>query len=112
MYNDGEGEEEGKALPNGGHGGTDEKDHEGGGEDVAKEEAKEESFGIGLVDFRGRAWSGGGARADGRGGCDYKEEGVEGHDDAHGSELEEDADGRGDAEGERVVVTGGFEEGD
>lgn len=51
----GEGEENGKALPDSSHGGTDEKDHEGGWEDIAEEEAKEEGFGIGLVDSRGGA---------------------------------------------------------
>jgi hypothetical protein len=108
VYKDGEGKEEGKALPGSGHGRTDEKDHKGGGEDVAEEEAKEEGFGVGLIDFRGR----GGTGPNGRGICDDEQEGVERHDDAHGGELEEDADGGGHVEGGRMAVAGSFEEGD
>ena len=69
VYKDGEGKEERKALPGSGHEGMDEKEHEGGGEDVAEQEAKEEGFGVGLVDFRG-------AGPNGRGVCDDEEEGV------------------------------------
>ena len=107
-----EGKEDGKPLPYGSHGGTDEKDHESGGEDIAEEETKEEGFGVALVDFRGGACGLGGAGADGRGACDDEEEGIQGHDDAHGGELEEDADGGGHAEDEWTAVAGSFEEGD
>lgn len=100
VYKDGEGDEQGKALPGGGHEGADEEEHEGGGEDVAEDKAKEEGFGVGLVDFRGRVWGPGGAGLGGRGPCNDEEKGVDGHDDAHGGELEEDADGGGGAEGE------------
>lgn len=110
MYKDGESDEEGKALPGDGRRGADEEEHEGGGEDVAEEEAKEECFGVALVDFRGWAW--GGTGLDGRGTCSNEEEGVDGHGDAHGDELEDDADDGGDAEGEWRAIAGGFEEED
>lgn len=47
----------------------------------------------------------------GRGVGDDEEEGVKGHDDAHGGKLKEDTDSGGHAQGEWMVVSGSFEEG-
>lgn len=99
-------------MPDGGHSGADQEKHGDSGEDVAEDEAKEEGFGIALIDFRGRVWGRDGAGPHGRCACDDEEESVDGHDDAHGGKLEEDTDGGGYAEWERTTIAGGFEEGD